>query len=102
MNQLPYLDSKHEYLWGSHTLEDVVNSRVDWIRADRETTVEMLREKLRRAKEEDGGFPVVHKEDGLYKAIGYIANNELEHALSEFLHMIGCLPRSPNVQTGAN
>lgn len=83
MNQLPYLDAKHEYLWGSHTLQDIVHSRIDWIRADRDTTVGMLREKLRRAKEEDGGFPVVTKEEMMYKAIGYIANNELEHALSE-------------------
>ncbi|KAF8322035.1 hypothetical protein DL93DRAFT_2071769 [Clavulina sp. PMI_390] len=82
MNQLPYLDCKHEYLWGSRTLADVVDSRVDVIRADRDSTVSMLRRKLEHAKEEDGGFPVVIKEDGLYKPIGYIGNNELDHALT--------------------
>ena len=82
MNQLPFLEYTHGYLWGAHNLQDVVNTRVDVIRADLDETVEMLQGKLRRV-EDDGGFPVVVKEGGMYKLIGYIGNNELENALSE-------------------
>lgn len=58
-----------------------MNGRSDCIRADHESTVGILQEKLNRVEEEDGGFPILVKEDGMYKAIGYIGNNELEHAL---------------------
>jgi chloride channel 3/4/5 len=83
MNQLPYLECKRDYLWGGRTLQDVLNTRVDVIRADHDETVEMLQDKLRRVQEEGDGFPVVVKEGGMYKAIGYIGNNELENALSK-------------------
>lgn len=83
MSQLPYLECKHEYLWGARTLQEVVNNRVDMIRADHDHTVAMLQDRLRCVEEDDGGFPVVVKEDGMYKAIGYIGNNELENALSK-------------------
>lgn len=83
MNQLPFLEYTHGYLWGAHTLQDVVNTRVDVIRADLNETVETLQGKLRRVEEDDGGFPVVVKEGDMYKLIGYIGNNELENALSE-------------------
>jgi chloride channel 3/4/5 len=83
MNQLPYLECKHEYLWGARTLQEAVNTRVDVIRADHDHTVEMLQDKLRGVEEEDWGFPVVVKEGGMYKTIGYIGINELENALSK-------------------
>lgn len=31
LNQLPYLDSKHEYLWGNLQINDVVGFKRDWI-----------------------------------------------------------------------
>lgn len=75
---------QYEYLWGANSLADVMNTRSDVIRADHESTVGVLQEKLNRVEEEDSGFPILLKEDGMSKAIGYIGNNELEHALSTF------------------
>jgi hypothetical protein len=65
----------------------VLNTRTDYIRADHESTVGALQEKLYRVAEEDGGFPILLKEEGLYKAIGYIGNNELEHALGMLFYL---------------
>jgi len=80
--QLPYLDCKHDYLWGSRTLHDVVDSKVEVIRADKEPTVQSLLDQLHRTAGLDIGSPVLVREDSILKVIGYIGHNELEHALS--------------------
>lgn len=63
---------------------------VDIIRADKTNTVKSLRDLLQDAVSAgygDSGFPILKKESGGLKMIGYIGVNELEHALSElFLH----------------
>ena len=58
----------------------------DIIRTDRTNTVRSLRDQLQDAVSAgygDGGFPILRKEHGGLKMIGYIGVNELEHALSE-------------------
>ncbi|EPQ57244.1 clc channel [Gloeophyllum trabeum ATCC 11539] len=88
LSQLPYLDAKHNHVWGDLQVNDATDRDVDIIRADRQNTVESLRDKLQglvAAGYDDGGFPIVRKVDneteGL-RLIGYIGANELEHALS--------------------
>jgi len=83
--RLPYLDFKHQHLWGGLRLEDAIDREVEVIYADRLNSVELLRDQLERAVssgETDGGFPVVREEQGQLKLVGYIGLNELEHALS--------------------
>jgi len=109
LNQLPYLDSKHEYLWGSLQINDVVSSvpttvnlksklmsvetvhDVEVIRLDGKNTVESLRDQLltlTASGSDDDGFPILRNDsngDGL-RMVGYIGANELEHALSDFYY----------------
>ncbi|KXN92468.1 H(+)/Cl(-) exchange transporter 3 [Leucoagaricus sp. SymC.cos] len=87
LNQLPFLDSKHEYLWGNLQINDVTSQEVDTIKLDERNTVMSLRDKLlalNMSENDDGGFPILRKdinEDG-YRMVGYIGASELEHALS--------------------
>lgn len=84
LNQLPYLDAKHVYLWGDNTVLDVTDRSVDTIRLDEDNTVRSLRDQLLNlvSLEEDGGFPILRQEEGGSRMVGYIGANELEHALS--------------------
>ena len=55
---------------------------------EKENTVKNLRDQLQvvvSAGCGDGGFPILQREHGGSKMIGYIGVSELEHALSEFL-----------------
>lgn len=61
-----------------------MDRKVDVIRADVDNTVVSLRNNLHKDEGGDGGFPIVIMEDGMFKVIGYISDNDLEHALSEF------------------
>ncbi|KAJ7462373.1 chloride channel [Mycena galericulata] len=89
LSQLPYLDSKHEYLWGSLQVNDVTVRDVEVIRLDHTNTVRTLTDQLRTllsTSNDDSGFPILRKDDhdgpsGL-RMTGYIGANELEHALS--------------------
>jgi len=86
LSQLPYLDSKHEYLWGSLQVNDVTVRDVEVIRLDHTNTVRSLIDQLQRLLamgNDDSGFPILSKhEDDNQKMTGYIGANELEHALS--------------------
>ncbi|RDB25370.1 H(+)/Cl(-) exchange transporter 5 [Hypsizygus marmoreus] len=87
LNQLPYLDSKHEYLWGKLQINDVTARDVEVIRLDRKNTVMSLRDQLftlTASGNDDSGFPILRRDindDGM-RMVGYIGSNELEHALS--------------------
>ncbi|AFR95662.2 voltage-gated chloride channel [Cryptococcus neoformans C23] len=110
LNQLPYLDSKHEYLWGSRRASSVADRSVPHLRADKPHTVRSLTGKLLelvRLGMEDTGFPVLVKEvtsaggpstsasvgleggigsgreRSCLRVVGFLGINELEHALSE-------------------
>ncbi|WVQ99955.1 hypothetical protein IAU59_007098 [Kwoniella sp. CBS 9459] len=111
LNQLPYLDQKHEYLWGSRRASSVADRFVPILRADKQHTVRSLTGKLLelvRLGMADTGFPVLVKEAtanggsgaaglgmGLetgvssgrerscLRVVGFLGMNELEHALSE-------------------
>ncbi|KAH9485429.1 H(+)/Cl(-) exchange transporter 5 [Psilocybe cubensis] len=87
LNQLPYLDSKHEYLWGNLQINDVMYRDADVIRVDKKNTVSSLKAQvmsLTSSGSDDGGFPLVRKDinDDGYRMVGYIGLNELEHALA--------------------
>jgi chloride channel 3/4/5 len=97
LSQLPYLDSKHEYLWGSLQIGDVTDRDVEVIRLDKENTVRSLRDQLLRlttSGQDDSGFPILRKEpetaEGM-RLVGFIGANELEHALSESIADLACL-----------
>ncbi|KAF8070501.1 chloride channel [Lyophyllum atratum] len=87
LNQLPYLDSKHEYLWGSLQINDVTARDVEAIRLDRKNTVKSLRDQLialTASGNDDSGFPILRRnmnDEGM-RMVGYIGASELEHALS--------------------
>ncbi|TFK44756.1 voltage-gated chloride channel [Crucibulum laeve] len=87
LSQLPYLDAKHEYLWGHVQINDVTSRDVEVIRLDHKNTVESLRDQLlslTSSGNDDGGFPILRRDtndDGM-RMVGYIGANELEHALS--------------------
>ncbi|OCF76116.1 voltage-gated chloride channel [Kwoniella mangroviensis CBS 8886] len=107
LNQLPYLDQKHEYLWGSRRASSIADRSVPILRADKQHTVRSLTGKLLelvRLGMADTGFPVLVKEvtanggnpglgleGGLssgrerscLRVVGFLGMNELEHALSE-------------------
>ncbi len=88
LNQLPYLDSKHPYVWGALMVADVTDRKVDVIRVDQENTVQVLRDKLVgavNAGNGDSGFPILAPGEDGDKLIGYIGANELEHALCKQL-----------------
>jgi len=85
LSQLPYLDAKHEYIWGAFAVSDVTERHVETIHAEQSNTVKSLRDKLQRivsAGYHDSGFPIVRSEVGGLKMVGYIGVNELEHALT--------------------
>jgi hypothetical protein len=65
-----------------------MDTRVPFIRADRVNTVQSLLQQPRRDDAGDDGFPIVEKEDGLIKVVGYIGDNELDHALCEILILL--------------
>jgi chloride channel 3/4/5 len=88
LNQLPYLDSKHEYLWGNLQINDVTSRDAEIIKLDQKNTVKSLRAQLLSltwSGADDSGFPIlrrdVNDDDGM-RMVGYIGSNELEHALS--------------------
>ncbi|KAG6891476.1 hypothetical protein C0992_006207 [Termitomyces sp. T32_za158] len=87
LNQLPYLDSKHEYLWGNLQINDVTAHDAEVIRLDTMNTVTTLRDQLvalMQSGNDDSGFPILRpdsNDDGM-RMVGYIGANELEHALS--------------------
>ncbi|KAF8161141.1 clc channel [Crassisporium funariophilum] len=87
LNQLPYLDTKHEYLWGSTQINEVTSRDVEVIRLDQKNTVKSLRSlllNLTSSGTDDSGFPILRRDandDGM-RMVGYIGTNELEHALS--------------------
>lgn len=88
LSQLPYLDSKHEYLWGNLQIADVIARDVEVIQLDKKNTVRSLRDqllKLMASGHDDSGFPILRKDstdvDDM-RLVGYIGTNELEHALS--------------------
>lgn len=113
LNQLPYLDSKHEYLWGSRVAEEVADTSAPTLHADKPYTVRLLTGKLlelARGGMDDAGFPVlvrdtsiperIRDEDrgrdnvrhvgkerardkGGLRLLGFVGVNELEHALCE-------------------
>ncbi|KAJ6593967.1 clc channel [Mycena capillaripes] len=88
LNQLPYLDSKHEYLWGSLQVNDVTVRDVEVIRLGQPNTVRSLIDQLQAllsTGNDDGGFPILRKDrddHDNWRMVGYIGANELEHALS--------------------
>lgn len=116
LNQLPYLDSKHEYLWGSRVVEEVADRSIPVLRADKTHTVRSLTGRLlelARAGMADTGFPILVKESegrgfghgyghgkdregdrggggggGGMRVVGFLGFNELEHALGEYTRMM--------------
>ncbi|KAJ7703130.1 chloride channel [Mycena rosella] len=88
LSQLPYLDSKHEYLWGSLQVNDVTVRDVEVIRLDHANTVRSLIDQLRAllsTGNDDGGFPILRRDSNEHdnlRMVGFIGANELEHALS--------------------
>ncbi|EMD37662.1 hypothetical protein CERSUDRAFT_114309 [Gelatoporia subvermispora B] len=85
LSQLPYLDAKHDYVWGPYQVSDVMDRDVDVIRVDRENTVKSLRDQLQGlivSGHSDSGFPILRVGDEGMKMTGYIGASELEHALS--------------------
>lgn len=85
LSQLPYLDAKHEYVWGKLQIDDVTDRDVDVIRVDRENTVKSLRDQLQGlivVGNSDSGLPIVRSDDGGSRMVGYIGASELEHALT--------------------
>jgi len=66
----------------SHIIQ--TEREVDTIRLDEENTVKSLRDQLLSllSDEEDGGFPILRREERGLRMLGYIGANELEHALS--------------------
>jgi chloride channel 3/4/5 len=107
LNQLPYLDSKHEYLWGNLQINDVVRScefslekslhigflqvqrDVPVIRVDEKNTVSSLRIRLLNTTSsggDDSGFPILQNsvDDNGLRMVGYIGSNELDHALCSY------------------
>ncbi|KIY46768.1 hypothetical protein FISHEDRAFT_66304 [Fistulina hepatica ATCC 64428] len=87
VSQLPYLDTKHEYLWGTFQVSDVTVRDAETIKLSERNTVKSLRDKLQAlllSGNDDSGFPILRQaEDACgYRMVGYIGSNELEHALS--------------------
>jgi chloride channel 3/4/5 len=98
LNQLPYLDAKHEYLWGSRMVSEIADRDVPTLRVDKPHTVRSLTGKLlelARLGLADTGFPLLVKEPimedgrqfGCFRVVGFLGMNELEHALCKFCHL---------------
>lgn len=110
LSQLPYLDYKHEYLWGALQVSDVTDRKVETIIVDDQNTVRALRDKLLAAVRDgngDSGLPILQKEDAGCKMVGYIGASELEHALTiladepeEICHFHAATP--PQLDLGAS
>lgn len=85
LNQLPYLDSKHEYLWDQRRVVDLADPDVPTLRADKAHTVRSLTGRLLELARKgmgDTGFPVLIKEGtDRIRVVGFLGMNELEHAL---------------------
>ena len=59
---------------------------MDVIRLDRSNSVKHLRDKLQKCVANgyvDSGFPILRPDVGGLKMVGYIGDNELEHALGQ-------------------
>ncbi|KAK7053320.1 hypothetical protein VNI00_003946 [Paramarasmius palmivorus] len=87
LQQLPYLDAKHEYLWGDLQIEDITVRDAEVIRLDQTNTVKSLRDQLQilvSYGNDDSGFPILRRDGGddKLRMVGFIGANELEHALS--------------------
>lgn len=86
LNQLPYLDAKHEYLWDQRRVVDLADPDVPVLRADKAHTVRSLTGRLLELARKgmgDTGFPVLTKEGtDRIRVVGFLGMNELEHALS--------------------
>ncbi|KAL1945794.1 hypothetical protein VTO73DRAFT_1796 [Trametes versicolor] len=85
LSQLPYLDAKHDYVWGSLQINDVTDRDVEVLRVDHENTVKSVRDQLQALVEggnSDSGFPILRPDGEGTRMVGYIGANELEHALS--------------------
>ncbi|TPX34208.1 hypothetical protein SmJEL517_g03121 [Synchytrium microbalum] len=82
LNNLPYLETKQDYLVGNITIAQVMEG-AETIKAGRKYTIEELVDKLSRlyqsAWSSDGGFPLVQSNI----LVGWIGYAELEHALGE-------------------
>jgi chloride channel 3/4/5 len=81
MNQLPFLDAKHDYLWGEYELQGVADAEVPVLRTDETNTVRHVRDQLIalvRAGYDDGVIPILRGE----RLVGVVGAHELEHALS--------------------
>ncbi|KAI0075781.1 hypothetical protein K474DRAFT_1362018 [Panus rudis PR-1116 ss-1] len=102
LSQLPYLDAKHDYVWGSYQINDVTDRDVDVIRVEQPNTVRSLRDKLQvliNTGNDDSGFPILRQDDDGSRMVGYIGASELEHALSivadDADHEVSFHPTSP-------
>ncbi|CAL1706418.1 unnamed protein product [Somion occarium] len=85
LSQLPYLNPKRDYIWGSYQINDVTERDVDVIRVDESNTVKSLRDKLQsllNSGNDDSGFPILRPDDRESRLVGYIGASELEHALT--------------------
>ncbi|KAI0245052.1 hypothetical protein BJV78DRAFT_1331379 [Lactifluus subvellereus] len=86
LSQLPYLNAKHQYLWGSLTVSDAIDRDVEAIHVRHSNMVCTLRDQLAKvaaAGYADIGFPILCSDkDGRSHMLGFIGGNELEHALS--------------------
>ncbi|KZW01847.1 clc channel [Exidia glandulosa HHB12029] len=85
LNQLPYLDAKHQHLWGSMSVMDVGDSHAATIRVEDTNTVMQLRDKLLQLVsqgDQDSGFAILRQDGRGSRLVGYVGANELEHALT--------------------
>lgn len=87
MNKLPFLDAKHDYLWGDLEISDIVDRDVPTIQLEKENTVRDVHNALlvlARAGYDDGVLPVLRRNDheSDYRLVGAIGASEIEHALS--------------------
>ncbi|PCH36064.1 hypothetical protein WOLCODRAFT_166656 [Wolfiporia cocos MD-104 SS10] len=85
LSQLPYLDAKHDYVWGNLQIDDVTDRDVEVISVDSTNTVKSLRDQLQSllaSGNSDSGIPILRNDEGGPRLVGYIGANELEHALS--------------------
>lgn len=87
LSKLPYLNAKHQYIWGNLTVSDAMDRTVETIHVEGSNTVRTLRDQLARVLVSgyaDRGFPILRADGNVKKSrmLGYIGVNELEHALS--------------------
>ncbi|KAI0310925.1 chloride channel [Amylostereum chailletii] len=83
--QLPYLEAKHQYVFGNMEVRDATDRDVDVIRLDTLNTVRSLRDQLLdlvTLGDSDAGFPILRRDGARQRMVGFIGGNELEHALS--------------------